>query len=155
MPWGCIKIRCCLFSTTSGIEINSEVPYTIHQGRTSLYGISSPSANCLHHTTVHCNDPTKNQDQPQPPIHPSPAHTDVYKFNFFPRCVRTWSILSLTIVKADSVDTFKAALNNSFRAGNMYMVPPRDIQQRPRLGSTDCIAVLDPCTSLQIQLHCA
>ena len=75
---------------------------------------------------------------------PPQAPTDVYKFSFFPRCVRTWNTLPSTIVKADSVDTFKAALNNSFRAGNMYMVPPRDTQQRPRLGSTGCIAALGP-----------
>ena len=53
---------------------------------------------------------------------PPQAHTDVYKFSFFPRCVRTWNILPSTIVKA-----FKAALNNSFTESwkHVYGSPKR------------------------------
>ena len=97
----------------------------------------SPSSNCLHHTTVHCNNTTKNQDQSQPPIHPSTSSHRCLQVQFLPSMCSNMEHLCRPPLS-------KRTLNNSFRAENMYMDPPRDTQQRPRLGSTGCIAALGP-----------
>ena len=48
------------------------------------YSTCGPPTNCLHHSTVHCNDPSKNQDQTQPPIHPSPSTQQYLQVHFLP-----------------------------------------------------------------------
>ena len=66
---------------------------------------------------------------------------------FFPRCVKVWNILPSSIVSSSSVNAFKSSLQRSFTCGQIYMVPPRDFRQRPRLGSTSCVAALGPSTN--------
>ena len=75
---------------------------------------------------------------------PPQVYLDTCKFSFFPRCVKAWNILPSSIVSSSSVNAFKSSLQRSFTCGQIYMVPPRDFRQRPRLGSTSCVAALGP-----------
>jgi hypothetical protein len=64
------------------------------------------------------------------------AHIDTYKFSFFPRTIRCWNILPSNIIEQPDTDKFKASLIGAFDNQEMYVVPPRDIFNRPRLGSS-------------------
>ena len=72
------------------------------------------------------------------------GHTrvDSYKYSFFPRTIQSWNILDESVVttlnqkKQPCADLFKKRLTNCFTQGSMYMVDPRGVQDRPRLGST-------------------
>ena len=73
---------------------------------------------------------------------PPQVYLDTYKFSFFPRCVKAWNINPSSIVSSSSVNAFKLSFQRYFTYGEIYMVPPRDFCQRPRLGSTSCVAAL-------------
>jgi hypothetical protein len=64
------------------------------------------------------------------------AHLDPYKFSFFPRTIRCWNILPPCIISSPTPEAFKASLLQALQKNEMFMVPPRDIFNRPRLGSS-------------------
>ena len=80
------------------------------------------------------------------------GHTrvDSYKYSFFPRTIQSWNILDESVVttlnqkKQPCADLFKKRLTNCFTQGSMYMVDPRGVQDRPRLGSTRCAGPVGP-----------
>ena len=65
-----------------------------------------------------------------------PAYIDSYKFSFFPRTIRCWNILPPSIISSPTPDAFKASIIKALKTKELYMVPPRDIYNRPRLGSS-------------------
>ena len=81
----------------------------------------------------------------------SPTATiDPWKYSFFQRNVRVWNILPPHLVikptehdndsykYQHSIAAFKANLQKEFINGQMYMVEPRGVYDRPRLRSTSC-----------------
>ena len=76
------------------------------------------------------------------------ATIDHWKYSFFQRNIRIWNILPahLVIKPVDhpldnfkyehSINNFKSTLQNELKTSNLYMVSPRDVYNRPRLGST-------------------
>ena len=80
------------------------------------------------------------------------GHTrvDTYKYSFFPRTIQAWNILDEYIVttinqkQQPCPDLFKKRLAQNFINEAMYMVDPRGVQDRPRLGSTRCAGPVGP-----------
>ena len=68
------------------------------------------------------------------------TNSDTYRLSFFPRTVRTWNILPVDIVLSPSQDIFKNQLQQCFLDGRMFMVPPKDLTQTPRLGCTSSVS---------------
>ena len=76
------------------------------------------------------------------------ATIDHYKYSFFQRNIRIWNILPahLVVKPVDnpldkfkfehSIANFKSTLQKEFINSNMYVVSPRGVYNRPRLGST-------------------
>ena len=64
---------------------------------------------------------------------------DSFKYSFYLRTIRCWNILPAYIVQSPSVDSFKTNIYNALTDGVLYMVPPRDIFDRPRLGSSSSL----------------
>ena len=76
------------------------------------------------------------------------ATIDNWKFSFFQRNIRIWNVLPphLVVKPIDyetdkfkfehSISQFKTNLQKEFINGDLYMVQPRGIYDRPRLGST-------------------
>ncbi len=62
-----------------------------------------------------------------------------FKYSFYPRTIRCWNILPAYIVYSPSVASFKTNITNAITEGVLYMVPPRDIFNRPRLGSSSSL----------------
>ncbi len=65
-----------------------------------------------------------------------PTRTDVFKFSYFPRTVRCWSILPTALVLKQSAEAFKNSLQATLDDGLVYLVPPRGIYDKPCLGIT-------------------
>ena len=72
------------------------------------------------------------------------TNLEAYRFSFFPRTFRVWNILPAEIVEVTSPDNFKLALQQAFINGHMYTVAPKNIEQRPRLGSTRAVFAVGP-----------
>ena len=76
------------------------------------------------------------------------ATIDHWKYSFFQRNIRIWNILPSHLVAEPTdhpldkykyeraIAQFKLNLQNEFISGNMHMVSPRGVYNRPRLGST-------------------
>ena len=76
------------------------------------------------------------------------ATIDHWKYSFFQRNIRIWNILPSHLVAEPTdhpldkykyeraIAQFKLNLQNEFVSGNMHMVSPRGVYNRPRLGST-------------------
>ena len=75
---------------------------------------------------------------------------DTYKFSYFPRTIRMWNILPQHVVSPvdegnePSAEAFKRALQAQFLNGQMYVVTPKGIYDRPRLRSTHGAASVGP-----------
>ena len=69
---------------------------------------------------------------------------DAYKFSYFPRTIRAWTILPAGIVEASNPDIFKAELQKAFLDGRLHMIPPKSRDQPLRLGSTKAVAAVGP-----------
>ena len=65
-------------------------------------------------------------------------HIDSYKYSYFPRTIRCWNILPSYIIESKDPDSFKTSLHKALNSNEIYVVPPRDIFNRPRLGSGSC-----------------
>ena len=72
------------------------------------------------------------------------ARVDVYKFSFFPRTIRVWNLLPAGAVVSPCAGAFKSAVQGLFVSGSVYVVPPKGVFQRPRLGSTGIVSVVGP-----------
>ena len=82
------------------------------------------------------------------------ATIDNWKYSFFQRNIRIWNILPPHLVTKPvdhasdkskfehSISAFKDNLQREFLNGNMHMVQPRGVYDRPRLGSTSCAGPL-------------
>ena len=70
------------------------------------------------------------------------ANTDSYRFSFFPRTIKIWNILPAASVNAPNVDSFKTVIQHHFLNGTIYTVPPKGQYDRPRLGSSGCVATI-------------
>ena len=72
------------------------------------------------------------------------TNTDSYRFSFFPCTIKIWNILPAASVNAPNVDSFKTAIQHHFLNGTIYTVPPKGQYDRPRLGSSGCVATIGP-----------
>ena len=72
------------------------------------------------------------------------SRVDAYLYSFYPRTTRVWNILPLEAVQAKDAATMKEMLNGFFRAGVMYVVPPKSQENRPRLGSSAKVVKVGP-----------
>ena len=72
------------------------------------------------------------------------TNLDLYKYSYFPRTIRAWNILPAHIAGASSTEALKAALLKEFTNGTIYMIPPRDRAQAPRLGSSYSVGAVGP-----------
>ena len=72
----------------------------------------------------------------------SRLNTQIY--SFVPRTIRIWNILPANLVQISDADAFRASLQQQFNMGNMYVVPPRGVFLRPRLGSNSYTTVVGP-----------
>ena len=82
------------------------------------------------------------------------ATIDNWKFSFFQRNIRIWNVLPPHLVTKPvdhdndsykfehSISSFKNTLQKEFINNGIYMVQPRGIYDRPRLGSTSCAGPL-------------
>ncbi len=66
------------------------------------------------------------------------ARTDSYKYSYFPRTVRCWNLLPANVVESNTAHQFKNALWRHIADGSILVTSPKDVQHRPRLGSTSC-----------------
>ena len=62
------------------------------------------------------------------------TRSDIYRLSFFPRTVRIWNILPEELIASTTHQMFKTRLQQMFLDGSLYMVPPKDQTQTPRLG---------------------
>ena len=72
------------------------------------------------------------------------TNTDSYRFTFFLRTIKIWNILPADSVNAPNVDSFKTAIQRHFMNETIYTVPPKGQFDRPRLGSSGCVATIGP-----------
>ena len=84
------------------------------------------------------------------------ATIDNWKYSYFQRTIRTWNILPNHLITPPtqhindsytyehSINQFKTNLQKEFQSGTIYVVPPRGIYNRPRLGSTAGTGPLGP-----------
>ena len=72
------------------------------------------------------------------------ANTDSYRFSFFPRTIKMWNILPAASVNVPNVDSFKTAIQHHFLNETIYTVSPKGQYDRPRLGSSGCVATIGP-----------
>ena len=81
---------------------------------------------------------------------------DNWKYGYFQRTIRIWNILPDHLITPPTdhtsdnyryehaINQFKQKLQKEFICGNMFVVPPRGIYDRPRLGSTAGAAPVGP-----------
>ena len=67
------------------------------------------------------------------------TRTDVFKYSYYPRTIRCWNILPTALVDRPSVETFKTGLCSALEDGSLYLVQPKGMYDRPRLGSTSLL----------------
>ena len=72
------------------------------------------------------------------------VRVDAYKYSFFPRTIRVWNLLPAGAVVSPSAGAFRVAVQELFLSGSLYVVPPKGIFQRPRLGSTGIVSAVGP-----------
>ena len=64
------------------------------------------------------------------------TRTDPFRFSYYPRTIRCWNLLPVTLVTLPLVDSFKKGLYTALENGSLHMVPPKGMYDRPRLGAT-------------------